>query len=395
MTRGTHVNLFFLNNIKSIRPWFFFVSVIGISLRIILPLHGFNYDVVSFRIVADIVSAGGNVYNETFRYNYGPIWFTILHFLDMLPSFDLSSIDDLHLKIAIFLTAVDFGIFIFLFKQYSLKIASLFFLNPISIIITGYHSQFDNFAVFIGLLSMALYCKGGRTMRILGLIGLGESLALKHILFAFPVWLAIKEKKWSGKLMVLIIPYIFFICSFLSYLPDSINGILSNVFLYRSFSNAPFWSLFAPNVLFVLLPKVFLFLTALFLLGFYWINKPPLESINLYLISLVVFSSAIANQYLAICTPSIAVLWNWAYALYTLSGTIFLFVHVHGLHLDDVIQILRWKGEYGYSLLIFFLSLGLLISALGKSKLYEILCSLKNLFSWFANHIKAQIKSQW
>lgn len=380
---------------KHAKILFILVSIIGIALRILLPSHGFNFDVVSYRIVADIVSAGGNVYSETSRYNYGPMWFNILHFLDMLPSFSSNSIDDLHLKVAILLTIVDYMIFIFLYKQYTLKIASLFFLNPISIIITGYHSQFDNFAILIGLLSVALYSHGGKSMRMLGLIGLGESLSLKHILFAFPFWLALKEKKWSGKLLVLLVPYMVFIAGFVNYLPESLDGILSNVIFYKSYNNAPFWWVFTPNSILVLLPKISLFLGALFFLGFYWLKKTPVESLILYLIALVVFSSAIANQYLAICTPSIAVMWNWGYALYTGLGALFLFFHPLELYNATLIHIPKWYIQYGYSIIIVSLSLGLFISTFGKSKMYEVLRRLVRPFAWLANQIKAQFKDPW
>lgn len=61
------------------------VIVIGVALRLALPLLGHNFDVESYRIVADIMGDGGNVYAETSRYNYWPIWFLIVHWLDMLP----------------------------------------------------------------------------------------------------------------------------------------------------------------------------------------------------------------------------------------------------------------------------------------------------------------------
>jgi len=45
-----------------------------------------------------------------------------------------------------FLSLVDLGIFFVLWKKFGRPAAALFFLNPISVIITGYQSQFDNLA---------------------------------------------------------------------------------------------------------------------------------------------------------------------------------------------------------------------------------------------------------
>jgi hypothetical protein len=336
------------------------VIILGVALRLLAPLRGHNYDVDSYRIVADIVAAGGNVYNGTTRYNYGPIWFHILHGLDLLPWFGDGNA--LRWKVATFLTVVDVGLFVFLLRRYSLAVAALFFLNPISIIITGYHSQFDNVAVLLGLLAAASYGDArGRGVRALALVGLGLSLSVKHILFMFPFWLAFKERGWRAKSAVILIPYLVFLGGFLFYLPG-IEGIAKNVFGYRSFDNAPLWSIFLPDAVLSVVPKFLLFAGALFVLGFYWRKKSALDSLHFYLISLVVFSSALANQYLAICTPSIAVLWNWGYALYTVAATAFLVVEKSGLHL-----FIDWNAGFGnYKPLIFLLAVGLFISAGGQ-----------------------------
>ena len=86
---------------------------------------------------------------------------------------------------------------ILLFKNYSLKIGLLFFLNPISIIITGHHNQFTNFALLFGFLSVLLYEKNNLNFKIiLPLIIMGLSLSVKHVLIFFPIWWAFKEKRF-------------------------------------------------------------------------------------------------------------------------------------------------------------------------------------------------------
>lgn len=346
------------------------VVVLGVSLRALTALRGHNFDVESYKIVAGIMAAGGNVYAETERYNYGPIWFHLLHFLDMIPMFEGLGANAIRMKVAGLLTIVDVCIFLFLLRQYSLKIAALFLLNPVSIIITGYHSQFDNLAVLLGLLSVASYrAEGSLPSRLACLVGIGISLSVKHILFVFPFWLAFKERSLYRQILVLAVPYLVFALGFVFYLPEGLQGMMANVFLYKSFANAPFWAVFLPAIFFAYIPKIILFVGALMLAGLFVKAKSPLESLHIYLISLIVFSSAIANQYLSIPVPSATVFWNWGYALYSLAGGIFLTVEGNGLHSETVRNLIGWHGELGYYLLIALLAFGLSITLFGQDKL--------------------------
>lgn len=373
-----------------------FIIVIGVTLRMIMPIRGHNFDVESYRIVADIISQGGNVYSETSRYNYGPVWFYILHILDLLPWGDGNKVIILHWKVATFLTAVDIGICLALFRSYNYKVAALFFLNPISIIITGYHGQFDNLAILFGLVSvLMLDARKDTYWTWAGLIMLGLSLSVKHILFIFPLWLAFKESRWSRKLLFILIPYSIFLTGFLFYLPDGLQGIIKNVFMYRSFNNTPFLGTIAPGFIYKTISPLLFFITTLIFLGLIWRKKRAVDSLNFYLISLVVFSSAIANQYLAICTPSIATLWNWAYALYTFIGTLFLLVEKNGLHIYYIQDLIGWYGNNGYHILIIPLFIGLLINSVKKEMLNTAtVWSNSSLVKLFLI-IKDQIKSPW
>lgn len=343
------------------------VVALGVTLRILCAQHGQNFDVESYRIVADIMLGGGNVYQETTRYNYGPIWFLVLHGIDLLHIPQMAWTHDFRLKVALFLTLIDLCIFGFLLRSYSPKVAALFFLNPISIIITGYHSQFDNFAVLAGLVAIAAYARStSATQRSAALVILGLSLMTKHVLFAFPLWLAFREGSWKDRLAAVAIPYAVFLSGFLFYLPEGAAGILKNVFLYKSFDNAPFWSMVAPYMVYRFFPKTLVMIAALLLLGYALRRRAVLETLHLYFVALVVFAAAIANQYLAIPVPSIAVLWNWGYAGYSFVGAIFLAVEDSGLHLQLVRDALRWSGVYGYHMVVACLAVGLFTTLAGR-----------------------------
>jgi hypothetical protein len=342
------------------------IVIIGIFFRILAAQRGHNFDVDSYLIVANIVSNGGNVYQETSRYNYGPIWFHILYFIDLCHIDGIAWTSNFRLKIALFLTAVDLGIFLFLWRHYSLKIGAIFLLNPISIIITGYHSQFDNLAILLGFFAAYFYMRSdSRPAKIGSLVLLGLSLSTKHLLFLFPIWLAFKQKQKITALLVILIPYAIFITGFLPYLPEGAQGIIKNVLFYKSFNNAPFWAIFSPNVIYTFVPRTLLMILALLVVGFLVRRRTVLECLHIYLIALVVFSSAIANQYLAIPIASISVFWNWGYAAYSAIGLLYLAVAQDGLHLDFLREIFNWKGGYGYYILTFLLTVGFLMTFFG------------------------------
>src|SRR5262245_54515821 len=79
--------------------------VIGMGLRLYLAYtHAGNYDQQSYEIVAAIARRGGNVYAETSRYNYSPVW---LYVLLLLKNISLISGLAFPFVIRAFLTLVD------------------------------------------------------------------------------------------------------------------------------------------------------------------------------------------------------------------------------------------------------------------------------------------------
>src|SRR5580704_11642609 len=83
--------------------FFLVAAIIGVALRFAIASYGYNYDMGSHRVIADMVAAGKSVYT-TQRYNYGPVWFHVLHYLDMLPSPGSDPLWALRWKIVAFLT---------------------------------------------------------------------------------------------------------------------------------------------------------------------------------------------------------------------------------------------------------------------------------------------------
>lgn len=377
--------------------------LVGISLRLVVAPLGYNFDAESYRIVADITERGGNVYAETVRYNYGPVWFTIVNWLDSLSPLvpTDNSTAALHFVIAAFLTVVDVAIFALLLKNFSsssgAKIAILFFLNPISIIITGYHTQFDNLAILLGLASVFLWYESNKseqqtssafsTKKAISLLVLGLSLMTKHILFVFPLWLALRQKKLHLKVITVFIPVAVFILGFVPFWGAGKDGIIQNVFLYRSMANAPFWNSLFPAIIVNNLPIIILFIATLIVAGFTFRKRPVIEAFSLYLLVTVIFSPAIANQYLAIASIPIAMFPNIFLAAYVAIGTVYLIVNQAGFNIAALGKFVP-ERFVGYNTLIILLFLGLIWIFRGNL----IALTAFKLWKWGKSEILLQLK---
>ena len=128
------------------------VVAVGLGLRLLLAWKYYgNFDQQSYEIVQGIMRSGGNVYAETARYNYSPVWSWLLAGFDGLGSW-LSWPS--HAMIRTGLTLVDALTAFVLLRLGGAMAASIFLLSPVSILITGYHGQFDNLAVLLLLLTL-------------------------------------------------------------------------------------------------------------------------------------------------------------------------------------------------------------------------------------------------
>ena len=304
------------------------VLAAGVALRFWASTRGSNFDLESYGIVRDIAERGGNVYAETDRYNYGPVWFYVLGFLGDLSDLFSNPADAFRALLVGLLTLVDIGIWAVLHRRYGRIAGFVFFLTPVSIIITGYPNPFDNLAILLGLLAMLVYAVSA----VPGLLLLGVSLTVKHVLLAFPLWLAIKEKGFERKAAAALVPPAVLMLSFVPFLSEGRGGIAANVLRYRGHDNAPFWHAVLPAGLQPLISPFVLFALALLVLGFVWRRHDPLDLALLYLVAMVVFAPSIANQYLAIAIPAIAAFPSLFFLPYQVLAAWLLTIHPDGLH---------------------------------------------------------------
>ncbi|HTY86363.1 MAG TPA: hypothetical protein VMB80_02775 [Candidatus Acidoferrum sp.] len=313
------------------------VLVTGLVARLLAATCGQDYDMDSWQLVAGIADRGENVYASTDRYNFAPGWFHILHGLSVLSGHNPIVFRYL---VAGFLSLADAGIFFFLWRRFGRLAACWFFLNPISIIVSGYQCNFDNVAVLLGLLAAGLMRDNLdqplNRRKFLGLFLLGLSLVIKHVFFAFPFWLAVKQKGMLPKLVVILVPVALFALSFVPYWPAGSQGIVQNVFHYRSFTNEFFYRMFLPQFVQFMFGSQAVWFFLLVLFAFMYRQKNTVESLLLYTCVLVAASPANINEYLAIPGAFVATHLNPFSILYTAVGTLHLLVDVNGFHLTSL-----------------------------------------------------------
>jgi hypothetical protein len=373
--------------------YFWVVIFVGLFARILISQQGYNWDFMSYRLVTDLFQNGEDFY-ITGRYNYAPIWINILSFLDSLPNFNIDLFDPLRIKVVLFLSFVDLFIFFLLRREHSFIIAAFFFLNPISIFISGFHNQFDNLAVLVGFIAILIYEKNNKNFGffVCSLL-LGISLCVKHVLFILPIWLAFKEKKFLKKVLIILIPYFIFLASFSFYIPEHFESIVKNVFQYSSFNNGPFWNIYMPYVVKFFISIKVLFIASLFLFGLFIKGRPLKDIFYLYLLAVVVFSSAASNQYFAIPLIAIVVFWNRFYAAYTFACVILFLVDESSLQIEWLVNIFDFNfthSRYLYHVIIFILSIGFFETLFGKKRINKIFLKIYNIIKLVLLNLKEQ-----
>lgn len=355
--------------------WLVAAVVLGVLARLTAALQGHNFDVDSYWIVAGHVLAGDNVYAATDRYNYGPTWAFVVAGLKLVADLTPDPFETFRLLVAGFLTAVDLAIAAMLRWRFGPLTAAGFMLVPVAALVTGYHSQFDNLAIGIGLGAMLLVerakndagrAAGRGWWTGLGLLGL--SLATKHILLLLPVWLAMRQASPGRAGAVLLVPLSILVASFLPFVPGGLDGIVSNVIGYRGLENPPFHTYLLPPLIQRLLSPVVLFGIAVLVIGWLMRRRSAVEQLLIYSVTIVVFAPAMGNQYLAIPVVATIVFVNVGYVAYLAVATIYMLGEYTTLGtgwLTDLLPrflVRTDTSELPFGYLVALLGIGLVIS---------------------------------
>ena len=228
----------FLNRSERRTVWAATIAL-GTVARVLIALRGHNLDYLAWLGNASVLRGGGNLYSGDETYGYGPIWMFILKFADLAQDIFSENRQVFRLVIILVLTTFDLMIAIFIAKKFSLAGGLLFFVNPISVIITGYHNQFDNLAVLVGIGAILVISEaefGNRQKTLLsGLALIGLSLAVKQVLFFYPIWLFFRAGTLRQRLTRVAVPYVIYLACFAPWATsiERIKIIFQEVLLQR------------------------------------------------------------------------------------------------------------------------------------------------------------------
>lgn len=304
-------------------------TVAGVLLRLWVATLGYNYDLESFHIVGNLVAHGDNVYANTTRYNYGPVWFGVLGAVKWLQlQAGSDAIQVFHLALAALLATVDVTIGWLLARRFGTAVGVVFALSPVSILTTGYHSQFDNLAVLLALVSWSIIAGRQQSLNrvLISAAILGVSLSTKHLLIFFPLWVLLSPGMGglAHRIAYAAVAYGVFILSFVPFAltEAALAGIRQHVVPYSSY---PTHALLRPLVDLVVpvfsvermfgwipfFPGVKLvWLLAMLSAGWVVMRRFRESAVLFYLLALVGLSPAMAAQYLAIPLATLAVFWR-------------------------------------------------------------------------------------
>ena len=215
----------------------------GTLIRLLLAYVCYgNYDMKTWELIADIAMSGGNVYAETARYQTSPLAF---YLIGGLKYFQLHvAALPFHFVVRSFLTLIDLLTLIclgFIAKQEGTPVtnpALLFYFNPVSFLLTGYHGQIENVAVLSLVTGILCYYRlRARPLVAKWVLWAFATLALivKHnILCQFLSCINASTPDRKKQALLILMSFTAFGISFLPFWNDGAQGIINNVVRYGS-----------------------------------------------------------------------------------------------------------------------------------------------------------------
>lgn len=245
-----------------------FLAALAIRLGFLLSFSG-DFDTESYEIVAGILRHGGDLYAETNRYNYSPAWGFVVAGVQIVA--EKTGVRFV-VAIGLLLLAVDGATALLVYRLARRRwgdartaLASLlFFANPISILMSGYHCQFDNVSILFLLLAIEIEGRDEGSARVVPVaLSLSASVLFKHATWFHPLLFARRQGRSVDRFLPVVLPYTVFLASFLPYW-RSWRSIGWNVFMHRGLTG--YYGIEAVQLL-SWMPQSGLFLTAIFVVA--------------------------------------------------------------------------------------------------------------------------------
>ncbi len=225
---------------------------LGLRLVVMLLTSGAAYDIASYHLQAESVLLHRNVYLFTDRYPYPPVWVWVVALVQWLATATALPF--------VFLVKVpaligDGLIVLVLLRYKSLEAARFYALNPVSILITAGHGQFDGLVLGLVVLAWVLLRSEEQAHFSWAALALGGAIALKGYPVLFLPALLVHIGTHRQRLAAIGLALLPLALAFLVYgaLFGFVGQMLSNILLY---SSSPYfgWSFLVAFVLKIVAP---------------------------------------------------------------------------------------------------------------------------------------------
>lgn len=338
---------------------FLLIIVAGLGARLFLAYHTTcNRDGVSWHVLRYLLDRGQNIYSiERFAANYPPLWFWIVQLIGKLKDLLLPAFHFLFVVRAL-LSFVDLVTLVFLIKIAKtnnvspIKTAALFFLNPISVIITGYHGQCEPLLILLMVLSIYFADQANRQKAHWSWLLMTVAVAIKHVVVNQLIVLLDYVKELRKKFIwLLCLSFILIIFLFIPFL-NNVGGVVRNVVGYGGVDRFyGFNALFEPPVKMI---YKYIFIVLLFL----WAYLVKTTSLGRrYLLSFLfylVFTPGISAQQFVLPIALGALIPSSGFYLYSIAGSLFLFGDYDELKIR-FFTLINWNIVW-FSVLFWFLT---------------------------------------
>jgi hypothetical protein len=156
----------------------FILALLALALRLVVVAltNGANFDIESYMIQAQSVLTHHNIYTFTVRYPYPPVWVWVVGLLQWLANTAAISFDRL-----VRLPGIigDVCMVALLQRARGNKAALFYAVNPVSLVITAGHGQFDGLVMAFVVATWALWDDPQRRKAAWAALALGGAIALK------------------------------------------------------------------------------------------------------------------------------------------------------------------------------------------------------------------------
>lgn len=339
---------------KKIFWLFFLVFIVGLVLRLVIAynFYGSN-DVGAWEQYSTYWQQGLSPYEASHRYNYGPLWYYVISFFSFIgrkfcfPFHFVIKFPLILADIFILFSLIAIGKKLKFSDKKLLFSAGLFFLNPVSVLITGYHGQFGNIALFFTLCAYYFFAFNKNAPLILGSLFLSIAIGFKHFIVMLVPTLAFWQKRLLKSLFVMFAAPLMFLITILPYLISDTHWVINNVFRYNLHAGYWGWSgvicrsiLFFFKIDIIKMPwfKIMDFFNPLLYIGIfgasYFIVKKYnlLDSIIIIFLIFYSFTTQIAPQYTVWIIPFAVFRRNKYLYWYSAVGTIQLLTFFYSHH---------------------------------------------------------------